>query len=214
MEVTYIGHACFLIKLSTGYSICFDPYATGSVPGLSDMDVAADTTICSHKHQDHYAFESVGTPETPYEGELPEFEHIESYHDEVKGAKRGPNIITIVKSASDNAKIVHMGDTGCDLDDEQLSKLKGCDLLMIPVGGFYTIDSRKAFEITNLIDPKVVIPMHYRGKSFGYDVISGREEFVELVKAKGDRRIVDAGSYVEALPEDKTLLLMNPLRNL
>lgn len=214
MEVTYIGHACFLIKLSTGYSICFDPYASGSVPGLSDIDVTADSVNCSHKHADHYGYAEVVSPDEPYRGELPEIEHIQSFHDEVQGAKRGTNTITIVNSLSDNAKIVHMGDIGCDLTSDQLARLKGCDLLMIPVGGFYTIDSKKAFEITSLIDPKVVIPMHYRGKSFGYDVISGREEFVDLIKARADRAVVDAGSHIEALPGEKTLLLMDPLRNL
>ena len=214
MEVTYIGHACFLIKLSTGYSICFDPYASGSVPGLSDIAVTADSVNCSHKHADHYGYAEVLSPDEPYSGELPEIEYIQSFHDEVQGAKRGTNTITIVNSASDNAKIVHMGDIGCDLTSDQLARLKGCDLLMIPVGGFYTIDSKKAFEITSLIDPKVVIPMHFRGRSFGYDVISGREEFVDLIKARADRAVVDAESHIEALPVEKTLLLMDPLRNL
>lgn len=212
MEITYVGHACFLIKLSTGYSICFDPYASGSVPGLSDTDIVADSVNCSHKHSDHYDFDSVGAPEKPYAGDLPEFEYIASFHDEVQGAKRGTNTITVVTSAADNAKIVHMGDIGCDLTDEQLSKIRGCDLLLIPVGGFFTIDCKKAFEMTCLIDPKVVVPMHFRGASFGYDQIGGREEFVELIKSKGDRKIVEAGSVISDLPDVKTLLLMDPLR--
>lgn len=212
MEITYVGHSCFLIKLSTGYSICFDPYAPGSVPGLSDTDIVADSVNCSHKHPDHYGFESVGAPAKPYAGELPEIEYIASFHDDVQGAKRGVNNITVVTSAADNTKIVHMGDTGCDLTDEQLSKIKGCDLLLIPVGGFFTIDCKKAFEMTCLIDPKAVVPMHFRGTSFGYDLISGREEYVELIKRKGGRRIIEAGSRISALPDEKALLLMDPLR--
>ena len=210
MEVTFIGHACFLIKFSTGYSICFDPYASGSVPGLSDIDVIADSSNCSHDHMDHYGYKEVGSPDTPYEGDLPEIEHIKSFHDEVHGAKRGRNNITIVKAGGETA--VHMGDIGCELTDEQIGKIKGCDLLMIPVGGFFTINCREAFDLCQKIDPKVVIPMHFRGATFGYDVISGREEFVELTEKAGGRAIVNGGSSVGSLPGEKTLLLLDPLR--
>ena len=210
MEITFLGHACFLIKLTTGYSVCFDPFAPGSVPGLSVPDVVADKVICSHSHMDHYGIEEVGKPATPYKGELPEFDSIDTFHDEVRGAKRGPNTINIFKA--DGKTVVHMGDIGCELTEEQLAKIKGCDLLMIPVGGFFTIDSDRAFDMCCKIDPKVVIPMHFSGKGFGYDVISGRERFVELVKNKGDRKIFEGGSSVNELPEEKTLLIMDPLR--
>ncbi len=210
MEITYVGHACFLIKLSTGYSVCFDPYAPGSVPGLSAIDIAADTVICSHTHMDHYAHDEVGDPETPFSGELPEFEHIDTFHDEVKGAKRGKNIITVLRAEGETA--VHMGDIGCDLTEDQLSRIKGCDLLMIPVGGFYTIDCKKAYEMVCQIDPKVVVPMHFSGENFGYDVISGPEEFVRLIEQKGDRKIIKGGTGVKDLPSEKSLLLLEPLR--
>ena len=62
------------------------------------------------------------------------------------------------------------------------------------------------------LDPKVVVPMHFRGETFGYDVISGREEFVELVKNAGGRAIVNGGNSVDTLPEEKSLLLLEPLR--
>ena len=210
MEITYVGHACFLIKLSTGYSVCFDPYAHGSVPGLSDIDIAADTVNCSHTHMDHYALDEVGDPETPYNGELPEFEYIDTFHDEVRGAKRGKNTITIMKA--DGRIAVHMGDIGCELTEEQLAKIKGCDLLMIPVGGFYTIDCKTAFKLVRQIDPKVVIPMHYSGEGFGYDVISGREEFVRLIEQNGDRKVIKGGTGVSELPAERSLLLLDPLR--
>ena len=210
MEVTFIGHACFLIKFSTGLSVCFDPYATGSVPGLGDAEVTADEVFCSHSHPDHNDKESVRTPEIPYNGPAPEVELIQTFHDDVCGAKRGMNNITIVRSGGETA--VHMGDLGCDLTAEQIEKLKGCDLLLIPVGGFFTIDCRKAFEICGQIGPKVVVPMHYSGESFGYDVISGREEFVELIRSSGEREIINGGSNVPALPDGKVLLLMEPLR--
>lgn len=210
MEITYIGHACFLVKFSTGLSVCFDPYSHGSVPGLADAKVTADEVYCSHTHADHNDYGSVGSPEKRYDGPAPEVEVIKTFHDDEGGVKRGRNNITLVRSGNETA--VHMGDIGCDLTPEQVNIIKGCDLLMIPVGGFFTVDCKKAFEMCVQIDPKAVIPMHFSGKSFGYDVISGREEFVELIEAKGDRAVISAGSSLSELPEEKSLLLMDPLR--
>ncbi len=212
MEITYVGHACFLIRSSSGLIICFDPYSDGSVPGLASIDVAAHKVFCSHSHGDHNAVGSVKTPDIPYDGPDPEVQVINTFHDDVKGAARGKNDITIVKI--DGKTVVHMGDIGCDLTDEQTELIRGCDLLMIPVGGFFTIDCDKAFEMFSKIDPKTVIPMHFSGNGFGYDVISGRERFVELVEGEGDRKTVNGGSFVDSLPEGKNLLLMDPLRKL
>ena len=186
MEVTFVGHACFLIRFDTGLTVCFDPYKPNCVPGLSDVNVQADEVYCSHSHADHNDFEAVGTPYERYTGPEPEVEIIKTFHDEVEGAKRGRNNITKITS--------------------------GCDLLLIPVGGYYTIDCKKAFEMVGQIDPKVVIPMHYKSKKFGYDVLSGREEFVELIGNEGEREIISRRFTVEELPKVKSLLLMEPLR--
>ena len=77
----------------------------------------------------------------------------------------------------ENMKVVHMGDIGCMIDD--LSKIKNCDVLMIPIGGYYTIDTKEALEYINQIQPRIVIPMHYRSGSMGYDVLSTNEEFIK-----------------------------------
>ena len=210
MDITYIGHACFLIHFATGLSVCFDPYKKGSVPGLGEAEVTADEVFCSHSHSDHSDFESVMPPEEPYEGSEPTVEIIKTFHDDVQGAARGRNNITIVKTRTE--KVVHMGDLGCDITNEQLDRIKGCDLLMIPVGGFFTINCRQAFRMCQMIEPKAVVPMHYRGRTFGYDQISGREEFVQLVKDEGVRKIVNGGTHIGSLPEGKSLILMDPLR--
>ena len=113
MEITYIGHACFVIRFDTGLTVCFDPYSHGSVPGLSDANASADEVFCSHSHKDHSDFESVGKPFDPYTGPEPEVTVIKTFHDDVQGAKRGRNNITKVKSGDET--VVHMGDIGCDL---------------------------------------------------------------------------------------------------
>ena len=208
MEVTYIGHACFVIRFESGLSVCFDPYSPGSVPGLADCSAVADEVYCSHSHADHNGYKYVTKPETPYSGPAPEVEIISTFHDDVRGAKRGTNNITVVKSGGET--VVHMGDIGCALTSEQLDRIKGCSLLLIPVGGFFTIDSKQAFEMCEQIGPEVIVPMHYSGDGFGYDVISGREDFAEMIKEGGIYNTVEGGSSV-SLPAGKTLLLMDPL---
>ena len=105
-----------------------------------------------------------------------------------------------------------MGDIGCELSASQLDQLRGCDVLLIPVGGFYTINARQAFAMTKDIDPRVVIPMHYRGKTFGYKEIATREEFEQLVLAKGDRKVIRHTSVFEDNDDYKCMVLLEPLR--
>ena len=100
---------------------------------------------------------------------------IETYHDHHQGSHRGKNTIHIVDF--EDLKVVHMGDIGCMMDD--VSKLKNCDVLMIPIGGYYTIDTKEALKYIERIKPRIVIPMHYRSHEFGYDVLSTNEEFIQ-----------------------------------
>ena len=210
MKITYIGHACFVIENNAGGKIATDPYEKGSVPGLSAPYIEADEVICSHGHADHNAFGEVSAPTEPWRGDFKIFP-IKTYHDNKKGILRGRNNIN--RFEIDGLKFVHMGDIGCDLTDTQLDEIKGCDVLMIPVGGFYTINARQAYELINLIEPGAVIPMHYRGDTFGYDEIGRREDFEELCEG-GEREIVSAGSVVETIPEGKSVILMEPLRKM
>lgn len=175
MKLTWIGHACFKLE-ENGYTVIFDPYAEGSVPGLKDVQETADLVICSHEHGDHNGRNRVQlrTGEAcPWK-----LTQIQTYHDEVKGAKRGPNTITIVESGEN--KVAHFGDLGCELSSEEIELLKDLDVAMIPVGGFFTIDAAAAKELVDQIQPKTVIPMHFRSGDFGYDVIGTVNAFTEL----------------------------------
>lgn len=172
MKLTWHGHACFTLETDEG-RLVFDPYADYSVPGLKPLDISADIILCSHGHSDHNAREVV-----KHTRRLTRFhiEEIPSYHDDMQGTLRGQNTIHCVNS--ENMKIVHLGDLGHELDD--YSQLENCDVLMIPVGGHYTIDSKTAKNIINAIQPRIVIPMHYRSDTFGYDVISTLDEFLNI----------------------------------
>lgn len=209
MKITFIGHACFLIEDNAGHTLVTDPYKSGYVPGLSDHNVTADEVVCSHDHGDHNDSEGVRKPSAVWDGRF-DIKTVQTFHDDVRGAARGRNNISIINV--DGMKIVHMGDIGCELTDSQLDELRNCDVLMIPVGGFFTIDARQAYEMTVKIDPKVVIPMHFRGKTYGYDEISTNEEFVRLVAAEGNRKIITNSSVIGEIPGDKCLFVPDPAR--
>lgn len=209
MKITYIGHACFLIEDNAGHTLVTDPYRHGSVPGLADHDVTADEAVCSHGHGDHSDFEGVGAPEDVWDGRF-DITTIHTFHDDVQGAARGRNNISIINI--DGMKVVHMGDIGCELTESQLDQLRNCDVLMIPVGGFFTIGARQAFKMTKDINPRVVIPMHYRGKTYGYSEIATSEEFESLIVAAGDRRVIRHTSVLEVLPGDRCMAVLDPLR--
>ena len=178
MKLTWYGHSCFKLESAEG-TIVFDPSQNGRVPGYSPLpaDFPADEVICSHGHFDHNAAELVQLSGKEFGGKVT---FIDSWHDDAQGAKRGENKIALVEA--EGLKVAHMGDIGCELNDEQIAALKGVDVLMIPVGGFYTIDSKTAREMADILEAKIVVPMHYTFDDKGYEVISTLDEFRSLSK--------------------------------
>ena len=174
MKLTWYGHSCFLLESAHG-SVVFDPYAPGKVPGWTLPALEADAVLCSHGHSDHGYAEGVKLTGRPYAAAVT---RIGSFHDDCGGALRGENTISLVED--EGIRAVHMGDVGCALTAEQIAALGRVDVLMIPVGGHYTVDAAQAWEITKALDPAIVIPMHYRGRGFGYDVIGTVEPFLKL----------------------------------
>lgn len=174
MTLTWLGHACFLLESEDGRAV-FDPYEPGSVPGLTLPDLAADTVLCSHGHHDHC--HAAGVRQSRMR---PGFtvETVHSFHDPEGGALRGENTIHIV--TAEGKRIVHMGDIGHPLTPAQVQAVGAPDVLMIPVGGYYTVDAVTAKGICDALNPRTVVPMHYRGPGFGYDVIAPVTDFTAL----------------------------------
>lgn len=176
MKITWFGHSCFMLESEHG-SLIFDPWERDYVPGYKNIPngLTADEVICSHEHNDHNASHLIklsGRDHTYDIIKLPTF------HDEENGALRGKNTISLIKF--DNLKIVHFGDIGCPLTYEQKEALMDPDVVMIPIGGYYTINARSAYDMVKSINAKIVIPMHYKGEGFGFDVISDVNAFTSL----------------------------------
>ena len=203
MTITWLGHACFLAETAEG-SVVFDPYAPGSVPGLTLPALTADLVLCSHGHRDHAYSEGVRLT-----GSAPTFrvETLACWHDDVSGALRGENTVHIVEA--EGLRLVHLGDLGHPLKREQVEALGRVDILLVPVGGHYTIGPKTAASLVVALQPGITVPIHYRGKGFGYPVIGKVEPFLERME-----RVVrlDRNSFDPAeLEKPSAVLLRCPL---
>lgn len=161
MEIRYFGHSCFLLKGE--YSICLDPY--GDI-GLKIPNVYADYVFSSHSHYDHNNISIVQGAKLVSEND--NFKIIKSFHDDSKGALRGENDILLFNLGG--YKIAFLGDYGESDNKEIIAKLRGVDILLIPIGGKYTIDSKTAKYYVDEIKPKTIIPMHYKIKNSTVDI--------------------------------------------
>ena len=175
IKIRWLGHSCFKVEFM-GYSVVFDPYEDGYVPGLKPLREEADKVLCSHDHGDHNAKKVITERKG---GKCPVcVQTISTWHDDRQGALRGKNLIHLLEW--DSFRIAHLGDLGCQLLPEQEDDLKGLDLLMVPVGGYYTINARQAKDLVERICPRVTVPMHYRGENFGFDVLAPLEDYRNL----------------------------------
>ena len=173
IHITWHGHSCYTIEAGD-YSIVLDPFADGVVPGYENIRLTANEVICSHEHRDHGFREGVTLvkgAENPFTVEF-----IEIPHDDAGGSLRGMNKIAVLSAGG--MRLAHFGDIGCMPDADAIDKLCGLDLALIPVGGYYTMEPEGILRLLDQIKPKVVIPMHYRTDSFGYEVLHLLEDFL------------------------------------
>ncbi len=199
MVITWYGHSCFLVETAVG-SLVFDPYSPGSVPGLALPPLEADAVSCSHGHRDHGYAQAV-----TLSGREPGFtlRTISCFHDGKRGLLRGKNTIAVLEA--EGLRVAHLGDLGHPLDAGQLRELGPVDVLLIPVGGHYTIDAAEAAALVRAVSPRITVPMHYRGEGFGYDVIGPVEDFLAL--SENVRRL-EENRFDPARVEGKATLVL------
>lgn len=197
MKIKYLGHSCFKLTESTGTSVVCDPY-DDSV-GYDLPETSADAVTVSHHHFDHDCLEKVGgnpvvlDRETGYDLPGVEINAIKSFHDECRGKKRGENII--FKFRMDGVEVCHLGDLGEACSTDLIEMILPVNVLLIPVGGTYTIDAKMAKEYVDRIMPDIVIPMHYRAKGCKLD-IDKVDEFLDEFSGE-DVNIVREGDEIE-----------------
>jgi len=170
MQIQYYGHSCFKLTIKPGgratedIVLFFDPF--GKDLGLRPPQGQADIVFVSHSHANHNNISAIkGEPvviETPGEYAVKGINVVglDSFHDNEEGETRGRSTIYILES--EELKICHLGDLGCDLTGKQLEEIDGVDILFVPIGGTSTIDAKKAAELVRKIEPAIIIPMHYK----------------------------------------------------
>lgn len=178
MNIQYYGHSCFKITTKPAgrgqeeITVFLDPFSKEI--GLRPPQGQADLVLVSHDHHDHNNISVLkGNPRVlDIPGEYSVFGvniiGINSFHDNKSGEERGKNTIFILES--EEIRICHLGDLGSDLSEKQLEEINGVNILMIPIGGKYTIDGEKAVDIIKKIEPNIIIPMHYKIKGSNVDV--------------------------------------------
>ena len=173
MKLQWLGHSSFRLEESTGTSVVTDPYH--SYIGIEMPEVTADVVTVSHKHDDHSCVGAVkGNPmiiDTVGYFDVKDsigILGIETNHDEVDGEKRGKNII--YKYRIDGIDVCHMGDIGEECTPELAEAIGPVNILLIPVGGEYTIDADIAKDYVDKLMPDMVIPMHYRTRGVDLDI--------------------------------------------
>ena len=210
MKIKWYGHSSFLITSNDGTKIITDPYEPQCYDGAiayGAINDIADIAASSHDHADHGYIKGLkGSPEVvTKEGEIRikgvTIKGMKAYHDEEKGSQRGA--IVIFKFLVDGISICHLGDLGEMLSDEQIRELKPVDILLIPIGGLFTIDSKAATNLIEMINPRIIIPMHYKTEKCGFP-LAGVDDFLKgkkNIKKTGTSEIELAKTSLPAQPE-------------
>lgn len=174
MKVKWLGHASFLIVSEDGTRIITDPYATGMGINYGEIKEPADIVTVSHEHGDHNNVDAVANnPKiirgaAIHEAKGLKFKGIASYHDDAEGSQRGKN--TIFCFTVDGIRLCHLGDIGHQLSDQLAAEIGKVDVLLIPVGGLFTVDALLATKIVQKLKPAVAIPMHFRTDRCAYPI--------------------------------------------
>jgi L-ascorbate metabolism protein UlaG (beta-lactamase superfamily) len=183
MEITWLGHSSFLIEDSKGIRILTDPF-DGSL-GYDVFKGSADLVTISHHHFDHDYTKNIPVnipvidkPGSFNYSDIP-ITGILSYHDKMKGAKRGKNIIFVFEV--DGYRICHLGDLGYVLSESEIYKLGEIDVLLIPIGGNFTIDGKEAAALSKSINSHIIMPMHYKTPDLSFE-LDGLENFLINMK--------------------------------
>ncbi len=206
MQIRWFGHACFLCE-GSGVRLLTDPFS--KEVGYPFPRAEVDLVTVSHDHYDHNAVEELpGRPAVIREPGRHAVKGIQVegfpvFHDEVKGAKRGKNLIFVWEM--DGVRVCHLGDLGHLLEPDTVAALGKIDILMVPVGGIFTIDADGARKVVEQLAPRVVIPMHYKTPALTFELASGEDftrSFEQVRREKvyaGDAKSLPARQEVVVL---------------
>jgi L-ascorbate metabolism protein UlaG (beta-lactamase superfamily) len=201
MKIKWLGHSCFLITSQAGLRVLTDPYHSDDGLKYGQLNEAADVVLVSHDHFDHNNVGAVsGSPLVVREAGKRKAKGISivgwpAWHDTSGGRKRGQ--VTMFVFDMEGLRLCHLGDLGQDLDPLQAGNLGKVDILFAPVGGFFTIDGAAVDRLCLMLNPKVLIPMHYKTPKVDFP-IAGVENYL---RGKSNVSVIDRAE-IELIPEN------------
>lgn len=216
MKIRWLGHSCFLMTTEAGNTLITDPYNAVPYAGTllyDPVDQSADVVTMSHNHSDHGNVAAVGgTPvvvTAPGRREAAGFliSGVATFHDTQAGAQRGDNIVFCM--TAEGVTVCHLGDLGHELSPRQVEEIGPVDVLLIPVGGTFTIDAAGATRVWQQLSPRVAIPMHFRNDKCAFN-IDGVEGFLS---GKPDVERPDLNEITlikENLPAGQKIVVLEP----
>ena len=213
MKIKWWGYASFLITDNRGVKIITDPY--GDELPYKRISDEADIVTISHEHYDHNKAEVVGgNPEIirktgRFMVKEIKITGIPTKHDKNDGRDRGDNIIFLFETGG--KRIAHLGDLGHIPDAEVLEQLADLDILILPVGGTYTINAEEAYEICQKIRPALIVPMHYKTDILDFP-ITRLEDFTRFFAEELIYRVDAAEVDLESIPAGKEVLVLDYVR--
>lgn len=211
MTITWLGQSCFKIQ-DKEITVIVDPYS--NEVGFKLPRLAADIVSISHDHFDHNNVEAVsGTTGAPFVISGPgEYEvkgvfvyGIPSWHDKSEGKEKGSN--TIYRIQMEGISVVHLGDLGHTLSEEEVAKLDGVDILLVPVGGHFTVGGSEAAEVVSQLEPRIVIPMHYKIPGLKMDV-DPVDKFLKEMGASKAEKLPKLKIVKKDLPQEETKVVL------
>jgi L-ascorbate metabolism protein UlaG (beta-lactamase superfamily) len=210
VKIKYLAHACFLITAADGTRIITDPYDTTEHFRHGEIHETAEVVTVSHEHFDHNNAAAIsGNPVIIRKSAKVrgiDFTAVPGWHDDAGGQQRGRN--TMFCFEVDGIRVGHLGDVGHVLTEAQIAGLGRVDVLLVPVGGFFTIDAAAATEVCRQLNPRVIIPMHF-WTEWGLREIAGVGEF--LRGKTGVEQLDTSEVEFGPLPETTRITVLKPL---
>lgn len=217
MDIIPLGLSSFKLKGKTASVVC-DPYDQAMVGLKFPKHTTAHIVTISHDHPDHNNAAVVEPEEGSvvvfkgpgeYEARGVEITGVPTYHDEKNGAERGRN--TLYRIDIDGISILHCGDLGHKLTEEQEEALPNIDVLLIPVGGLYSLDARTANEVVTQLEPNIVIPMHYHVSGLNAKVFGGLAPVSQFLKEIGQETVAPTSKFKvtkDSLPAETQVVVL------
>ncbi len=214
MKLEWLGQSAFLITSGSGLRIITDPYGPNETLTYDEINESADIVTVSHDHFDHGNVAAVGgNPEVikgAGEAKGIRFDAVPSYHDDAEGSQRGNNNIYCFEV--DGIRICHLGDLGHMLSDKQVAAIGKVDILLIPVGGNYTIDAGVAIGVAEKLSPKIIIPMHFQNDRCPTFPVAGVDGFLEGKDNVTKLEVSEVEFNAGALPAAAQIVVLKPSR--